>query len=60
MENFVNHPHFFFELEKIAKFRFKNKHSLNLTVPNDFFINSKRDFEVRVGYIMAKHCKILT
>ena len=53
-------PIFSFQLEKLAKFRFKNKHSLNLTIPNDFLINSKRDFEVSVGYIMAKHCKILS
>ena len=45
MEKWVNHRHISINEKKISKFRSKKKDLLNLTIPNDFFIISKRAFD---------------
>ena len=56
MQKWINHPHISIIEKNLQKFRSKKKHLLNLmtlTLTNDFFIISKRFFDVTV--VVANH-----
>ena len=53
MQKWINHPHISIIEKNLQKFRPKKKHLLNLTIANDFFIISKRVFDVTV--VVANH-----
>ena len=42
--------------EKLAKYRSKRKHQLNVTILNDFFVISKKVFDFTVVYVVVNHC----
>ena len=48
MQKWIDHRHISIIEKNLQKFRSSKKHLLNLTVANNFFIISKRVFDVTV------------